>query len=76
MSFAVFGLFAVLMLLRVPIAFALAISSLVIFYFQGFNLITLTQRMFSGLDSTTLIAIPGFIFRHYHDAGRDRQIPD
>lgn len=62
MSWAVFAVFVLFLILRVPIAFALAISSLVIFYFQDFNLITVTQRMFSGLDSTTLMAIPGFIF--------------
>lgn len=61
MSWAVFGLFVFFCLFRVPIAFALAISSLIIFYFQDFNLITVTQRMFSGLDHTTLMAIPGFI---------------
>ncbi|WP_126424631.1 TRAP transporter large permease [Brevibacillus marinus] len=61
MSYAAFALFVFLFLMRVPIAFALAISSLVIFYFQDYNLITITQRMFSGLDSTTLMAIPGFI---------------
>lgn len=62
MVWLVFVVFIVFIVLRVPIAFALAASSLIIFYFQDFNLITITQRMFSGLDSTTLMAIPGFIF--------------
>lgn len=62
MIWLVFVVFAVLLLLRVPIAFSLAVASLIMFVFQDFNLITVTQKMFSGIDSTTLMAIPGFIF--------------
>lgn len=62
MSWLVFGVFVVLLLFRVPISFALASSALFIFFIQDFNLITVTQKMFSGIDSTTLMAIPGFIF--------------
>ncbi|MGM8212834.1 TRAP transporter large permease [Virgibacillus sp. W0430] len=62
MSWLVFGIFIFFLLFRVPIAFSLAVASLIVFYLQDFNLITVTQKMFSGIDSTTLMAIPGFIF--------------
>lgn len=61
MTWLLFVLFAVLCLLRVPIAFSLAISSLVILVFQDFNLVTVVERMFSGINSSSLMAIPGFI---------------
>jgi len=62
MIWLVFGVFAILLILRVPIAFSLAVASLIMFITQDFNLVTVTQKMFSGIDSTTLMAIPGFIF--------------
>ncbi|WP_180994437.1 TRAP transporter large permease [Bacillus sp. Marseille-P3661] len=62
MEWLVFLIFVVFLILRVPVAFALAISSLIMFYVQDFNLITVTQKIYNGLDSTTLMAIPGFIF--------------
>lgn len=62
MTWALFGLFAFLFLFRVPVAFALGISSLAILALQDFNLITVAERVFSGLDNTTMMAIPGFIF--------------
>lgn len=61
MTWFLFGLFAVLCLFRVPIAFSLAISSLVMLVFQDFNLVTVFEKVFSGLNSSSLIAIPGFI---------------
>ncbi len=57
-----FSIFVLLLLLRVPIAFALGISSAVMLYLEGFNLYMIPQRMFAGVDSSTLIAIPGFVF--------------
>lgn len=58
----VFIVFVFFLILHVPVAFSLAASSLLIFYLQDFDLVTVTQKMYSGLDSTTLMAIPGFIF--------------
>ncbi|MFD2211571.1 TRAP transporter large permease [Virgibacillus halophilus] len=58
-----FGLFLLLIILRVPIAVALAISTIIVFLLTGdFDLSTVPQTMFTALDSTTLIAIPGFVF--------------
>lgn len=58
-----FGMFLVFIALRVPIAVSLAISTIIAFLITGdFDLTTVPQTMYSALDSTTLIAIPGFVF--------------
>lgn len=62
MTLALFGLFFLLLILRVPIAFALAMSTITVFYLDDYALPALVQRMFSSLDSPTLMAIPGFVF--------------
>lgn len=49
-------------LLRVPIAISLAVSSIIGLYLIDFSLNTVIQKMYSGVDSTTLMAIPGFVF--------------
>ncbi|TWT27458.1 TRAP transporter large permease [Planomicrobium sp. CPCC 101110] len=61
-AIVVIGLLFVLALLRVPIAISLAVSSIMGLYFAGFSLDTVIQRMFTGINSTTLMAIPGFVF--------------
>jgi C4-dicarboxylate transporter DctM subunit len=58
-----FGMFLLLIILRVPVAVSLAISTIIVFLIVGdFDLSTVPQTMFTALDSTTLIAIPGFVF--------------
>lgn len=62
--FLLFGSFAVLMTVGVPIAFAIGISTTVTFLlFMGVeqSLFIVAQQMASGLDSFTLLAIPFFI---------------
>ena len=56
-----FGLFFVLMFLRIPIAFALGYSSLATAWYLNIPLTILFQRMISGLDSFTFLAVPFFI---------------
>jgi tripartite ATP-independent transporter DctM subunit len=59
-----FGSFAVLMALGVPIAFSIGISTTLTFLlFMGVDqsLFIVAQQMASGLDSFTLLAIPFFI---------------
>lgn len=59
-----FGSFALLMVLGVPIAFAIGVSATLTFLlFMGVeqSLSIVAQQMASGLDSFTLIAIPFFI---------------
>lgn len=53
--------FIVLVLLNVPIAFSLAISSLLALYFGGFPFTLVIQRMINASDSFILLAIPFFI---------------
>ncbi|WP_282609518.1 TRAP transporter large permease [Pelagibius sp. Alg239-R121] len=55
------GGFVGLMLLRVPIAFALGLSSLATALFLGLPLLMVAQRMVNGLNSFTFLAVPFFI---------------
>ncbi len=56
-----FIIFIVLILLRVPIALSLVVSSLATGLYLGLSLETLMQRMVGGLNSFSLLAIPFFI---------------
>ena len=58
-----FTIFIVLILLRVPIAISLVFSTVFMFWISGtFDLTTVPQTMFTSINTTTLIAIPGFVF--------------
>src|SRR5690554_2891870 len=61
MIWMLFILFFLLLFLRFPIAFALGISTLSYLLIEGFPLVTLPLKMFSGIDVFVLLAIPGFI---------------
>ncbi|WPZ15083.1 TRAP transporter large permease [Nitratireductor rhodophyticola] len=52
----------VLMLLRVPIAFSLALSSFAYILHSGLPPVVLMHNMANGMDSFPLLAIPFFIF--------------
>lgn len=52
----------VLAFLRVPIAISLGVSSIVALLMVDFSVNTVIQKMFTGVNSTTLMAIPGFVF--------------
>lgn len=54
--------FAVLCLIRVPIAISLGLSSILALSMIDFTLYTVIQKMFNSLNSATLMAIPGFVF--------------
>ena len=57
-----FGLFALLLIIEIPVAFALAFSSLgVIWHDQTVPLTIVVQRMASGIESFPFLAIPLFI---------------
>lgn len=56
-----FGSLFVFLLCRVPIAFSLAFSSLLTCLFSGINILTILQKMVSGMNSFTLLAIPFFL---------------
>jgi C4-dicarboxylate transporter, DctM subunit len=57
-----FATFAILCLIRVPIAISLGLSSLIALNLVDFTLYPVIQKMFSALSSATLMAIPGFVF--------------
>ncbi len=57
-----FGAFFVLLVIGVPVAFAMAIASALAVYFgSSYPLIVVVKEMFSGLDSFPLMAVPFFI---------------
>ena len=57
-----FGSLLALMLLRVPIAFSLALSSLAYILYAGLPPVLLMHNMVNGMDSFPLLSIPFFIF--------------
>ena len=56
-----FIVFIVCLALGVPVAFSLGLSSLVYFLGTGMSLYMYAQRFFAGLNSFTLLCIPGFV---------------
>lgn len=57
-----FSLFIVGMAVGMPIAFALGVSAVATFLFEGLPLTITFQRVLSGISSFSLLAIPFFIF--------------
>jgi len=55
------GSFIVLILLRFPIAYAVALSSFFCLIVQGLPLTTICQQMVKGINSFSLMAVPFFI---------------
>lgn len=53
--------FIVMILLRFPIAYAVALSSLFCLLYQGLPLTTICQQMVKGISSFSLMAVPFFI---------------
>ncbi len=60
-TIALLGSFVILLFIRVPVAFALLLSSVLSALVAGQGLSTLVQQMVKGIDSFTLLAIPFFI---------------
>jgi tripartite ATP-independent transporter DctM subunit len=56
-----FTSFLALLLVGVPVAYCLGISAGIYFLVTGMPLNMMAQRFFSGLDSFTLLCVPGFI---------------
>jgi len=55
------GTFVLLVMLGVPIAFALGMSSLVTMLYLGIPVLVVVQKMADGMDNYSLMAIPFFI---------------
>ena len=60
-SFILIGSFLALLILRVPITFTLFASSVVTAVYLKIPLMSIVQRMVSGVNSFSLLAIPFFI---------------
>lgn len=61
-TIVLFVSFFILCLIRVPIAISLGLSSLIALSMVDFTLYPVIQKMFSSLNSATLMAVPGFVF--------------
>jgi tripartite ATP-independent transporter DctM subunit len=61
MTILLFLVFLVLLIVGVPIAFALGLASFVYLLFSDLPLIVIPQKMYAGLDVFVLLSIPGFI---------------
>ena len=62
MAALLFISFIVLLLIGVPVAFAIAAAALLVLIKGEVKLLILVQRMFASTDSFSLIAVPFFIF--------------
>lgn len=56
------GVFALCVIIGVPVAFALGVAAVSAFAFEGLPLIVAFQRIVSGISVFSLMAIPFFIF--------------
>lgn len=56
-----FSAFLVLLLVGMPIAFALGIASLAYLLLEGISLTIVPQRLYAGIDTFVLLCIPGFV---------------
>lgn len=61
MTGILFGVFAVLLLLGVPIAFAVALAGIAVLLTGDVSLMMIAQKMFASTNSFPLIAVPFFI---------------
>ncbi|WP_170441747.1 TRAP transporter large permease [Ruegeria arenilitoris] len=60
--FLLLGVFALCVLIGTPVAFALGIAAISAFWFEGLPLMIGFQRIASGINVFSLMAIPFFIF--------------
>jgi len=56
------GVFAVCVVIGVPVAFALGVAAVTAFFVEGLPLVVAFQRIISGINVFSLMAIPFFIF--------------
>ncbi|MBN2657549.1 MAG: TRAP transporter large permease [Spirochaetales bacterium] len=63
--FILLGSFLLLVLIRFPIAYAVALSSILCLLYQGLPLTTVAQQMVKGISSFSLMAVPFFITMGY-----------
>ncbi|QUS36230.1 TRAP transporter large permease [Falsirhodobacter algicola] len=59
--FVLLGTFIAGLVVGIPVAITLALSSLAYVLYAGLPLVVIPQKMFAGMDSFVLLCIPGFI---------------
>ena len=60
--FLLLGVFAICVVIGTPVAFALGIAALAAFWHEGLPLFVVFQRIVSGINVFSLMALPFFIF--------------
>ena len=60
--FLLLGVFALCVIIGLPVAFALGIAALAAFFHEGLPLLIVFQRIVAGINVYSLMAIPFFIF--------------
>ncbi|NQZ30747.1 MAG: TRAP transporter large permease [Oceanospirillaceae bacterium] len=60
--FILLSVFAICVVVGVPVAFALGVSALACFFYEGLPMLVAFQRIVSGINVFSLMAIPFFIF--------------
>ncbi|WP_207460079.1 TRAP transporter large permease [Azospirillum sp. SYSU D00513] len=58
---ALFGSFAIALMMGVPVGIALGLSSAVYLFMSDIDLTVVPQFMYAGMDSFVLLCIPGFV---------------
>ena len=61
MTVLLFGAFLILLFIGVPVAFCLGISSFIYIVVNEIPLMVVAQKMYAGMDTFTLLCIPGFV---------------
>ena len=62
MEYVLLGVFLGLTILGVPVAFSLCLAvAAVLFFFMDSSLVVVTQKLFSGVDSFSFMAVPFFM---------------
>ncbi|THB73536.1 MAG: TRAP transporter large permease [Desulfobulbaceae bacterium] len=56
------GIFAICVVIGMPVAFALGVAAISAFFYEGLPLMVAFQRIISGISIYALLAIPFFIF--------------
>jgi tripartite ATP-independent transporter DctM subunit len=59
--FILFGVFAILLMFGVPIAFAMAVAAAAVVLYEGLPAVVVMQRILFGVDSFPLLAVPLFL---------------
>lgn len=60
--FILLGVFAICVVIGLPVAFALGVAAVSAFYYEGLPMMIAFQRIISGISVFSLMAIPFFIF--------------